>query len=150
MPDTSEAKRVVLLVEDNPQHAEIIIRLLRNQDIALRIDHVADGEAALDYLQRQGAHADHWNDAKPHLVLMDLRLPKVDGIEVLKQIKSSTDLCSLPVVVLSSSDAERDIAAAYRQQANSYLVKPLDYDKFAMMIKAVGLYWLTLNCHHRP
>ena len=141
---------VVLLVEDNPHHAEIIFRLLRNRRIAHRIQHVSDGEAALDYLYRRGAYADHLLYPTPHLVLLDLRLPKVDGLEVLKHIKSSEDLRSLPVVVVSSSEADRDIAAAYRQHANSYLVKPIDYEKFVVMIETLGLYWLTLNRHHLP
>ena len=141
---------VVLLVEDNPHHAEIIFRLLRNHRIAHRIQHVSDGEAALDYLYRRGAYADHWLYPTPHLVLLDLRLPKVDGLEVLKQIKSSEDLRSLPVIVVSSSEADGDIAAAYRQHANSYLVKPIDYEKFVVMIETLGLYWLTLNRYHLP
>jgi CheY-like chemotaxis protein len=141
---------VVLLVEDNPHHAEMIFRLLRNCCIAHRIQHVSDGEAALDYLYRRGPYADDLMYPTPHLVLLDLRLPKVDGLDVLKQIKSSEDLRSLPVVVLSSSDADRDIAAAYRQYANSYLVKPIDYEKFTVMIETLGLYWLTLNRHYLP
>ena len=143
-----DGKAVVLLVEDNPHHAEMITRLLRSCHIAHRVQHVSDGEAALDYLYRQGAYADDLRFPKPHLVLLDLRLPKVDGLAVLEQIKSSEDLRSLPVVVLSSSDAERDIAAAYRHYANSYLVKPIDYEKFALMIETLCLYWLTLNRHH--
>lgn len=141
---------VVLLVEDNPAHAEIIIRLLQENRITQRIYHVSDGEAALDYLFRRGAYADHLQYPVPHLVLLDLRLPKVDGLEVLRQIKSSERLCVLPVVVLSSSDAQADIAAAYRQDANSYLVKPLDYKKFVVLIETLVLYWLTLNRHPLP
>ena len=141
---------VVLLVEDNPHHAELIFRLLGDRRIPHRIQHVSDGEAALDYLYRRGAYADALLYPMPHLVLLDLRLPKVDGLEVLKQIKSTENLRSLPVVVLSSSAADRDIAAAYRQHANSYLVKPLDYEKFVVMIETLGLYWLTLNRHHQP
>ena len=141
---------IVLLVEDNPHHAEMISRLLMNCGITHRVQHVSDGEAALDYLFRQGAYADDLGCPKPHLVLLDLRLPKVDGLEVLEQIKSSEDLRSLPVVVLSSSDADRDIAAAYCRYANSYLVKPIDYEKFALMIETLGVYWLTLNRRHLP
>lgn len=140
---------VVLLVEDNPHHAEMIFRLLRNCGIAHRIQHVSDGEAALDYIYRRGPYADDLMYPTPQLVLLDLRLPKIDGLEVLKQIKSSEDLRSLPVVVLSSSEADRDIAAAYRRYANSYLVKPIDYEKFTVMIETLGLYWLTLNRHAR-
>ena len=141
---------VVLLVEDNPHHAEMIFRLLRNCGIPHRLQHVSDGEAALDYLYQRGDYADDLLYPTPHLVLLDLRLPKVDGLEVLKQIKSSEDLRSLPVVVLSSSEADRDIATAYRQYANSYLVKPIDYEKFTVMMETLGLYWLTLNRHHLP
>lgn len=148
--NTKEDAGVVLLVEDNPHHAEIILRLLRNLRISLRIHHVSDGEVALDYLHGRGVYADPLQYPRPDLVLLDLRLPKVDGIEVLKQIKSSEDLFTLPVVALSSSGAERDIAAAYRQHVNSYLVKPIDYEKFVVMIETLGLYWLTLNRHHLP
>ena len=150
MPDKKDATQVVLLVEDNPQHAEIIIRLLQNLHITIRFHHVSDGEAALDYLHHRGLYEDPLQYPTPHLILLDLRLPKVDGIDVLKHVKSSKDLREVPVVVLSSSDAEIDIAAAYREHANSYLVKPIDYDKFAVMIETLGLYWLTLNRHHRP
>jgi len=141
---------VVLLVEDNPAHAEIIVRLLQDHRIAQQIYHVSDGEAALDYLFRRGAYADHSQYPTPHLVLLDLRLPKVDGLEVLRQIKSSERLRVLPVVVLSSSEAQEDIAAAYRQEANSYLVKPMDYKKFVVLIETLSLYWLTLNRHPLP
>ena len=141
---------VVLLVEDNPHHAEMIFRLLRNCSIAHRIQHVSDGEAALDYIYRRGPYADDLMYPTLQLVLLDLRLPKVDGLQVLKQIKSSENLRSLPVVVLSSSEADRDIAAAYRHYANSYLVKPIDYEKFTVMIETLALYWLTLNRHPRP
>ena len=140
---------VVLLVEDNPAHAEIIVRLLQDHRIAQQIQHVPDGEAALEYLFRRGSYADHLLYPTPHLVLLDLRLPKVDGLEVLRQIKSSEDLRRLPVVVLSSSEDQGDIAAAYDQNVNSYLVKPMDYKKFVVLIETLGLYWLTLNRHPR-
>ena len=141
---------VVLLVEDNPHHAEMIARLFMNCRIAHSVQHVSDGEAALDYLYRRGAYADDLLYPRPQLVLLDLRLPKIDGLEVLKQIKASENLRSLPVVVLSSSEADGDIAAAYRQHANSYLVKPIDYEEFASMIETLGLYWLTFNRHLLP
>ncbi len=141
---------VVMLVEDNPAHAEIIIRLLREHRVNLQISHVSDGEAVLDYLFRRGAYADRSTYPEPHLVLLDLRLPKVDGLEVLRQIKASERLRLLPVVVLSSSAAQDDIAAAYRQHVNSYLVKPVDYQKFVVLIENLVLYWLTLNRHPRP
>ncbi len=150
MPDTTDDRLVVLLVEDNSQHAEIIYRLLQNLGIPIRFQHVSDGQAALDYLHHRGAYADPLRHPRPHVILLDLRLPKVDGMDVLKQVKSSTSLRTLPVVVLSSSDAKMDIAAAYRQHANSYLVKPIDYDEFSAMIETLGLYWLTMNRHHLP
>lgn len=137
----------ILLVEDNSAHAEIIIRLLGDYRIANHVYHVSDGEAALDYLFRRGVYADGLKFPFPQLVLLDLRLPKIDGLEVLKQLKSNQDLRLLPVVVLSSSEAQRDITAAYRQDANSYLVKPADYEQFVVLIKTLGLYWLTLNRH---
>jgi CheY-like chemotaxis protein len=141
---------VVLLVEDNLAHAEIIVRLLRNHRIACRVCHVPDGEAALDYLFRRGAYTDPQQYPTPNLVLLDLRLPKIDGLEVLERIKTSGELSVLPVVVLSSSDTEADIAAAYRRQVNSYLVKPIDYKKFEGLIKSMGTYWLTLNRQPLP
>ena len=141
---------VVMLVEDNPAHAEIIIRLLQEHRISVQIHHVSDGEAALDYLFRRGAYADRATYPDPHLVLLDLRLPKVDGLEVLRQIKASERLRLLPVVVLSSSEVHGDIAAAYRQHVNSYLVKPVDYNTFVVLIENVVLYWLTLNRHPLP
>lgn len=141
---------VVLLVEDNPAHAEIIIRLLQEYRTNQRVYHVSDGEVALDYLYRHGIYADHVQYPTPNLVLLDLRLPKIDGLEVLRQIKASEELRTLPVVVLSSSEAQADIAAAYLQDVNSYLVKPMDYKKFAVLIETLGLYWLTLNRHPLP
>ncbi|MBR9984395.1 MAG: response regulator [Desulfosarcina sp.] len=141
---------VVMLVEDNPAHAEIIIRLLQEHCITPQIQHVSDGEAALDYLFRRGAYADRFTYPEPHLVLLDLRLPKVDGLEVLRQIKASERLRLLPVVVLSSSEAQGDIAAAYRQHVNSYLVKPVDYKKFVVLIESLVVYWLTLNRQPLP
>ena len=141
---------VVMLVEDNPAHAEIIIRLLKEHRLTLQIQHVSDGEAALDYLFRRGTYADRLTYPDPHLVLLDLRLPKVDGLEVLRQIKASERLRLLPVAVLSSSEAQGDIVAAYRQHANSYLVKPVDYQKFVVLIESLVVYWLTLNRHALP
>ncbi|WP_372682102.1 response regulator [Desulfosarcina sp.] len=141
---------VVMLVEDNPAHAEIIIRLLKENRITVQIRHVSDGEAALDYLFRRGAYADRFTYPEPHLILLDLRLPKVDGLEVLRQIKASERLRLLPVVVLSSSAAHGDIAAAYRQHVNSYLVKPVDYNQFVVLMENLVSYWLTLNRHPQP
>jgi CheY-like chemotaxis protein len=139
---------VILLVEDDQAHAEIVRRNLEGFGIANRLEHVSDGQAALDYLQCQG----RWNSGnapRPHVILLDLRLPKVDGLGVLKIIKADTKLSSIPVVVMTTSDAESDMASAYDSHVNSYLVKPLDLDQFVNMIKSLGYYWLAWNKHPR-
>lgn len=135
----------ILLVEDNPSHAEIVMRCLENHRVANRVVHIGDGEAALDYLYQRGAYSDSSNYKKPHVILLDLRLPKVDGVEILKQIKAEESLKDIPVVVLSSSQAEEDIAKSYDLMANSYLVKPVDFDKFEAMMEDIGFYWLGWN-----
>ena len=114
----------ILLVEDDPDHAELIIRSLQVNGVANRIHHVSDGEAALNYLFRRGDYADAAKSPRPHLVLLDLRLPRIDGLEVLSLIKEDGDLRSIPVVILTSSSAENDIARASDNHVNSYLVKP--------------------------
>jgi len=135
----------ILLVEDNEDHAELVRRSFADNQVANRIHHVKDGEEALNYLFRRGEYADQEKSPVPNLVLLDLRLPKVDGIEVLKEIKASARLKSIPVVVLTSSLAETDIAKAYANNANSYLVKPVDFEKFTKLMKDLGYYWLAWN-----
>jgi CheY-like chemotaxis protein len=135
----------ILLVEDNEAHAELIIRGMRDQQVANRIHHVSDGEQALDYLFSRGAFADTEKNPRPNLVLLDLRLPRIDGLEVLRTIKTTPDLCRIPVVVLTSSDAENDILKSYDYHANSYLVKPLDFKTFTRLMKDLGFYWLGWN-----
>jgi CheY-like chemotaxis protein len=135
----------ILLVEDNEDHAVAVKRSLRNHQVANEIHHVIDGEAALDYLFRRGDYADPANSPRPHLIILDLRLPKVDGLEILKKIKDTHELKRLPVVILTSSQAEKDIAMAYDYHANSYVTKPLDFDKFVGLMKDVGFYWLAWN-----
>ena len=135
----------ILLVEDNEDHAELVRRSFHDNHVANAIHHVKDGEEALDYLFRRGVYADQANTPMPNLILLDLRLPKVDGIEVLKEIKASEIHKSIPVVVLTSSSSERDIARAYANHANSYLVKPVDFEKFTKMMKDLGYYWLAWN-----
>ena len=135
----------ILLVEDNPAHAELVMRCFEDYPIANRICHVADGEAALDYLYRRGAYADPEQSPPPHLILLDLRLPKIDGLEVIQEIKTSQDLKHIPVVILTTSDAKSDVAGAYAKHANSYLVKPIDFDKFEQLIDDLGFYWLGWN-----
>jgi two-component system, response regulator len=135
----------ILLVEDNEAHAELVIRGMRDQQVANRIHHVPDGEKALDYLFNREAYADPVKNPRPNLVLLDLRLPRVDGLEVLRIIKTSPSLLRIPVVVLTSSDAESDIVKSYDYHANSYVVKPLDFKTFTKLMKDLGFYWLGWN-----
>jgi CheY-like chemotaxis protein len=136
---------VILLVEDNPDHTELIKRNLEEHRILNKIHHVSDGEAALDYLFRRGSYADPKISPRPHLILLDLRIPKIDGLEVLKEIKNSGSLKKIPVVVLTSSEAKNDIKTAYQNYANSYLVKPVDFDTFRQLMDDLGFYWLAWN-----
>jgi len=144
----SEARVTALLVEDNPDHAELILRSFEDHRVGNHIRHVPDGETALDYLFRRGKYADPEKSPRPQVTLLDLRLPRIDGLEVLRQIKTSEELCRIPVVVLTTSDAETDIAKAYDYHANSYLVKPVDFAKFSQMMHDLGFYWLGWN--HYP
>jgi two-component system response regulator len=140
----------ILLVEDNEAHAELVIRGLRDQQVANRIHHVSDGEKALDYLFRRGAYTDPVQNPRPNLILLDLRLPRVDGLEVLRTIKTTPDLLRIPVVILTSSDAESDIVKSYDYYANSYIVKPLDFKTFTKLMKDLGFYWLGWNSKMIP
>ena len=138
----------VLLVEDDPDHADLVtFALAESQPKAKVVHHVSDGDAALDYLFRRGDFAHPDQSPRPHLILLDLRLPKVDGLAVLKEIKTSSDedLRRIPVVVLTSSEADRDTATAYDCGANSYVVKPVDYEKFHQLMADLGYYWLVWN-----
>jgi CheY-like chemotaxis protein len=139
---------VILLVEDNQAHAELIVRSFEDHRVVNSIYHVTDGEAALDYLFRRGDYVDPAKSPQPHVILLDLRLPKIDGLEVLKQIKSAPGIDKIPVVILTTSTAERDVARAYEAHANSYLVKPVDFEKFTTLMSELGFYWLGWN--HYP
>lgn len=135
----------ILLVEDNPDHAELAMRNLDDGKLANKIFHVEDGEAALDFLNHRGIYEDTQRFPRPHLILLDLRLPKVDGIEVLKAVKGSDELKAIPVVILTTSAAEQDLAHAYQNYANSYLTKPVDFDSFSELLRDMGFYWLAWN-----
>ena len=135
---------VILLVEDNPDHAELVMRSFSEHRVANRIIHVTNGEQALNYLFKRNEFS-NCDTPKPNLILLDLRLPKVDGLEVLEEIKNSEEIKRIPVVVLTSSEAEKDIARAYDNHVNSFLVKPLDFDKFTQMMNELGFYWLGWN-----
>ena len=136
---------IILLVEDDPAHAEIVRRNFVNFRMANRLMHVADGQQALDYLFCRGEFQDPNQSPRPNLILLDLRLPKVDGLEVLKTIKADAELARIPVVVLTTSSAEVDMAKAYGNHANSYLVKPVDFPQFLKLMDALGYYWLVWN-----
>jgi CheY-like chemotaxis protein len=136
---------VVLLAEDDPAHAEIVRRNMESCRIANRLEHVPDGQAALDYLYRKNGFSDPSRSPRPGLILLDLRMPKVDGLEVLKKIKSDPDFVRIPVVVLTTSAVETDIARAYDCHANSYLVKPLDFSRFSELMETFGYYWMVWN-----
>jgi len=135
----------ILLVEDDPAHAEIVRRNLGGFRVANRIIHVEDGQSALDYLFHQGAYADPKASPRPNLILLDLRLPKVDGLEVLRRVKENEKLKSLPTVVLTTSGAEADLVNAYTHGVGSYLVKPVDFEKFSKLMEVFGFYWLAWN-----
>ena len=135
----------ILFVEDNLDHAELVKRSFAAHRVANRIHHLTDGEAALDYLLRRKAFSDPRKSPRPHVILLDLRLPKVDGLEVLRIIRRSVDLEQIPVVVLTTSQAEMDVGKAYEYHANSYLVKPLDFENFTTLMDDLGFYWLGWN-----
>jgi CheY-like chemotaxis protein len=135
----------ILLVEDDPAHAEIVRRNLEDCRVANRVIHVTDGQAALDYLFRMGGQAQADAPPRPDVVLLDLRLPKVDGLDVLRAMKGDPELRRIPVVVLTTSAAEQDILRAYDNQASSYLVKPVDFEKLRQMMATFGYYWLAWN-----
>jgi len=132
----------ILLVEDNPAHAELVLRSFEEHRFRNEIIHLSDGEAALDYLSPNVADSPN---PLPYIILLDLRLPRVDGLEVLRQIKNSDRLRKIPVVVLTTSGAERDVAEAYALHANSYIVKPIDFARFAELMDDLGRYWLGMN-----
>ena len=137
----------ILQVEDNPDHSNLVARTLRNHRVANKVFLVEDGETALDYLLRRGKYADPEKSPRPHVILLDLRIPKIDGQEVLRVIKTTDKLSKIPVVVLTSSEAEKDIAEAYEHHANSYLVKPVGFEAFTQMMESLGFYWLGWNTH---
>jgi len=135
----------ILLVEDNEDHAVIVRRSLRTNQAIINLYHVPDGVAAMDYLLNRGEYCDSKKSPRPDVILLDLRLPKMDGLEVLKEIKQLEATRKIPVVILTSSNEDRDVAAAYDFHANSYLVKPLDFGKFTQLMRDLGFYWLGWN-----
>lgn len=134
----------ILLVEDNPNDAELAIHALKKKNLANRLVWVKDGEAALDFLFHRGDYAARPNTL-PRVVLLDLRLPKVDGIEVLKQLRANPETHELPVVVLTSSKEERDVIDTYKLGVNSFVAKPVAFDEFAQTVAELGMYWVLVN-----
>jgi two-component system response regulator len=134
----------ILLAEDSEADAEMTTRALRRQNLTNRLVWVKDGAEALDFIFRRGAYASR-PAGLPKLVLLDLKMPKVDGIEVLRQIKSNDETKTIPVVMLTSSAEERDIVASYSLGVNSYVVKPVDFSKFVEEVSKAGCYWLLVN-----
>jgi len=134
----------ILLVEDNPTDAELTLRVLNKHNLANSVEWVKDGAAALDFLFRRGDYAARKNSI-PRVVLLDLRLPKVDGLEVLKQMRANEHTRLIPVVVMTSSKEERDVVASYQLGANSFVSKPIGFEEFARTVAELGLYWMLVN-----
>jgi len=135
----------ILLVEDSPSDAELTIHALRTSNIVNQITHLKDGAEALDFLFGEGEYAGRNVNLKPKTILLDLKMPKVDGIEVLRRVKSDDRTKSIPVVVLTSSKEDPDIKTCYDLGVNSYIVKPVGFDNFTKAVQELGLYWLLLN-----
>jgi two-component system, response regulator len=135
----------ILLVEDSQDDMNLFMHVLRTEKLANKIHVVRDGEEALDFLFCRGAFAERSFDIPPKLVLLDLNLPKVDGIEVLRQVKADARTKTIPIIIMTSSKEERDLVAGYHLGANSFIQKPVDFDQFRAIVKTIGLYWLVIN-----
>jgi CheY-like chemotaxis protein len=138
-------QRSILLVEDNPDDEALALRALKQNNILNEVIVAHDGVEALDYLFRRGAHAGRDAGKQPAVILLDLKLPKIDGLEVLKLLRADEHLKLLPVVILTSSKEEQDLVNGYRLGANSYIRKPVDFTKFVEAVRQLGVYWLVLN-----
>ena len=140
------AERIeILLAEDSERDAEMTLRGLRKHNLANRVHRVKDGAEALEFLYCTGAYADRGPDPLPKLILLDLKMPKVDGIEVLRRIKSDERMRIIPVVMMTSSNEERDVVESYRLGVNSYIVKPIEFAEFAEVVAKIGFYWVLSN-----
>ena len=135
----------ILLIEDNPHEAELTIRSLKKYNLANRLLHIDDGEEALEFIFSKGRYAANKSPFSPKLVLLDLKLPKVDGLQILRQIKADDRTKAIPVAVLTSSKEEKDIIESYKLGVNSYIVKPVNFESFTKSVSELGLYWVILN-----
>lgn len=135
----------ILLVEDNPEDVELTLHALRQEKLANSIHVARDGEEALDFLFCRGAFSDRSFESPPRVVLLDLKLPKVDGLEVLREMKQDCRTKAIPVVILTASREEKDMVSGYHLGANGYIQKPVDFDNFRDAVKQLGLYWLVIN-----
>jgi two-component system response regulator len=135
----------ILLVEDNPKDLKLALHALQEEKLSNHIDVARDGEEALDFIFCRGQYAHRKFEDAPRLVLLDLKLPKVDGLEVLKEIKSDPRTQSIPVVILTASKEEQDLVEGYKLGANAYIQKPVDFDRFRQIVKQLGLFWLVAN-----
>jgi two-component system response regulator len=138
-------EKVILLVEDNPDDEALTIRALKKNNIQNKVVIARDGAEALEYIFCEGKYSDRNITEMPQVVLLDLKLPKIDGLEVLERIRSDNRTKLLPIVILTTSNEERDIVEGYRLGANSYIRKPVDFAQFAEAVRQLGLYWLVLN-----
>jgi len=141
---TSDAVEI-LLVEDNPSDLEVALRALKEHKLSNNVQVARDGEEALDFLFCQGPYAGRRLDQLPRVILLDLKLPLIDGLEVLRQIRGDARTRNVPVVVLTSSTEERDVVESYALGVNSYIAKPVDFDQFRDAMQVIGMYWLMLN-----
>ena len=137
--------KVILIAEDNPNDEELALRALRKNNVSNEVVIVRDGQEALDYLFSSGPHAGRDSSDRPAVMLLDINLPKVNGLDVLKRIRADERTRTMPVVILTSSAEERDRLTAYANFANSYIRKPVDFDQFTEAVRELGLYWLVLN-----
>jgi two-component system, response regulator len=135
----------ILLVEDNPSDAELTIRALKKHHLINNLVHVKDGEEALDFIYAQGQFSHRAGLNNPRLIILDLKLPKVDGLEVLKKLKGDPLTEMIPIVIMTSSREERDVIEGYRLGVNSYIVKPVEFENFVRAVADLGLYWMVLN-----